>query len=189
MPGRVFTKQKDWVNIIWNNNDINDGPVFYKNYFESRVVFVHYLLLHLNKTDSFKMIKSKKNKTNFLIWTGLRHSVPKRLKQSNVQLISLCSFIIEDSVFEVTKKKSKHFYSLLLNKKVQLPNMATKLQNDFNFMSDQLQQMVNLPHQVALEPYVNGFQYKILNFILCTSSKLHKIGYSTDDKCTFCKLE
>ena len=70
----------------------------------------------------------------------------------------------------MTKKKSKHFYSLLLNKKAQLPNMARKLQNDFNFMSDQLQQMVNLPHQVALEPYVNGFQYKVLNFILCTTS-------------------
>ena len=67
--------------------------------------------------------------------------------------------------------------------------MARKLQNDFNFTSDQLQQMFNLPHQVALEPYVKGFQYKVLNFILYTNSKLHKIGYSTDDKCTFCKLE
>ena len=67
--------------------------------------------------------------------------------------------------------------------------MAKKLQNDFNFTSDQLQQMFNLPHQVALEPYVKGFQYKVLNIILYTNSKLHKIGYSTDDKCTFCKLE
>ena len=49
--------------------------------------------------------------------------------------------------------------------------------------------MFNLPHQVALELYVKGFQYKVLNFILYTNSKLHKIGYSTDDKCTFCKLE
>ena len=87
----------------------------------------------------------------------------------------------------MTKKKSKHFYSLLLNKKAQLPNMARKLENDFNFTSDQLQQMFNLPHQVALEPYVKGFQYKVLNFILYTNSKLYKIGYSTDDKCTFCK--
>ena len=114
--------------------------------------------------------------------TGLRHSVPKYLKESNVLFISLCSFIIEDRVFDVTKKKSKHFYSLLLNKKGQLPNMARKLQNDFNFTSEQLQQMCNLPHQVALEPYVKGFQYKVLNFILYTNSKLHKIGYSTDDK-------
>ena len=137
--------------------------------------------------DSFKIIESKIYKTNFLIWTGLRHSVPKHLKESNVQLTSLCSFIIED-VFDVTKKKSKHFYSLLQNKKAQLPNMARKLQNEFNFASAQRQQMFNLPHQVALEPYVKGFQYKVLNFILYTNTKLHKIGYSTDDHCTFCKL-
>lgn len=78
--------------------------MFYKNYFESGVVFVHDLLLHLNNTDSFKIIENKIYKTNFLIWTGLRHSVPKYLKESNVQLIPLCSFIIEDSVFDVTKK-------------------------------------------------------------------------------------
>ena len=159
-----------------------------KNYFESGVVFAHDLLLRLNNTDSFKITENKIYKTNFLIWTGLRHSVPKHLKESNVQLISLCSFITEDSVFGVTKKKSKHFYSLLLDKKKQLPNMARKLLNDFNFTSDQLHQMFNLPHQLALEPYVKGFQYKVLNFILHTNSKLHKIGYSTDDKCTFLQI-
>ena len=91
---------------------------------------------------SFKIVENKIYKTNLLIWTGLHHSVPKYLKESNVQFISLCSFIIEDSVFDVTKKKSKHFYSLLLNKKGQLPNMASKLQNDFNFTSEQLQKCV-----------------------------------------------
>ena len=66
-----FATTKDWVNIIWNNKDIriNDGPVFYKNYFESGVVFVHDLLLHLNNTDSFKIIENKIYITNFLIWT------------------------------------------------------------------------------------------------------------------------
>ena len=31
---------------------------------------MHDLLLHLNNTDSFKMIENKIYKTNFLIWTG-----------------------------------------------------------------------------------------------------------------------
>ena len=63
--------------------------------------------------------------------------------------------------------------------------MARKLQNEFNFTSAQRE----LPHQVALEPYVKGFQKKVLNFIPYTNTKLHKIGYSTYDKCTLCKLE
>ena len=56
-----FASTRDWVNIIWNNKDIrvNDGPVFYKNYFESGVVFVRDLLFHLNNTDSFKIIENK----------------------------------------------------------------------------------------------------------------------------------
>ena len=75
---------------------------------------MHDLLFHLNNTDSFKIIENKIYKTNFLIWTGLRHSVSKHLKESNVQSTSLCSFIIEDNVFDVTKKKkhniSTHYY-------------------------------------------------------------------------------
>ena len=55
-------------------------------------------------------------------------------------------------------------------------------------MSAQLQRMFNLAHQVAFEPYVKCFQYKVLIFIVYTNIKLHKIGYSTDDKCIFCKL-
>ena len=57
-----FASTKDWVNIIWNNKDIrvnDDGPVFYNNYFEGGVVFVHDLLFHLNNTDSFKIIENK----------------------------------------------------------------------------------------------------------------------------------
>ena len=46
-----------------------------------------------------------------------------------------------------------------------------------------------LPHMVCSEAYVRAFQYKVLNFILYTNTKLHKIGYITDDKCSFCKSE
>ena len=72
---------------------------------------MHDLLLHLNNTDSFKIIENKIYKTNFLIWTGLRHSVPKYLKESNVQLIPLCSFIIEDLMSQKRNQNiSTHYY-------------------------------------------------------------------------------
>ena len=62
-----------------------------------------------------------------------------------------------------SEKKSKHYYSLLIGKKVQLPSAATKLQKEFNFSIDQLKQILKLPHIVTLEPYVRAFQYKVLN--------------------------
>ena len=49
--------------------------------------------------------------------------------------------------------------------------------------------MFLLPHMVCSEASVKAFQYKILNSILYSNTKLHKIGYITDDKCTFCKSE
>ena len=94
---------------------------------------------------------------------------------------------IDNQVFDVMEKKSKQYYSLLIGKKAQLPSAAGKLQKDFNFSLDQLKQLFTLPHKVTLEPYVRAFQYKVLNSILYTNSKLYKIGYSQQDLCTFCK--
>ena len=94
---------------------------------------------------------------------------------------------IDNQVFDVMEKKSKQYYSLLIGKKAQLPSAASKVQKEFNFSLDQLKQLFILPHKVTLEPYVRAFQYKVLNSILYTNSKLYKIGYSQHDPCTFCK--
>ena len=94
---------------------------------------------------------------------------------------------IDNQVFDVMEKKSKQYYSLLKDKKAKLPSAAGKLQKDFNFSLDQLKQLFTFPHKVTPEPYVRAFQYKVLNSILYTNSKLYKIGYSQQDLCTFCK--
>ena len=47
----------------------------------------------------------------------------------------------------------------------------------------------HLPHDVAFEPYLKAFQYKVLNSILFTNKKLCKIGYTQDDKCSLCKTD
>ena len=47
-------------------------------------------------------------------------------------------FVIDDNIFDVTTKKSKEFYALLIKQKAQLPYIASKLQSDFNLTNDQL---------------------------------------------------
>ena len=103
--------------------------------------------------------------------------------------ISSPSCVINHNVFDVTKKKSKHYYSLFVNKKAQFPSAFNKLQGEFHFSIDSLQKVFMLPHKVALEPYVKAFQYKILNSILYTNTILHKIGFSICSKCTFCQSD
>ena len=186
-----FASTKDWRNIIWNNKEIriNNSPIFYKNFFDSGIVLTSDLMFNLNSTESFSFIKSRVDKTNFLTWAGLRQAVPREFKNNTMPPISSPSFVINNNVFDITKKKSKHYYSLLINKKAQFPSAFNKLQSEFHFSIDSLQKVFMLPDKVALEPYVKAFQYKILNSILYTNTKLYKIGFSTCNKCTFCQLD
>ena len=117
-------------------------------------------------------------------------SIPSHLKTNNVTVSTESpSFSIENNVFDVAGKRSKVYYYLLVSGKAKPPNIISKLQNDFNFTRDQIKQIFALPHLVALESYVKAFQYKVKNSILYTNTKLFKIGYKTDDLCTFCNAE
>ena len=48
---------------------------------------------------------------------------------------------------------------------------------DFNLNQDQLKKVFLLPHEVAFEPYLKAFQYKVLNSVLFTN------------KCSLCKTD
>ena len=164
-----FASPNDWHNMVWNNRDIRiDGsPVFYKNFFLSDVVYLKDLLLNCNNIDSFEIAVRNIEKSNFLIWTGLRDSIPSHLKDNTItrspsSTMPSFSFCIGDEDFCVNTKKSKD-YSLLISKKAKLPNAITFLHRDFNLSEKELQQVFLLPHKVALEPYVRAFQYKVLN--------------------------
>ena len=185
----VFSKY-GWI-APWNNKDvhINNAPVFYKTFFESGIICINDLLFDLNNIDSYNIISKKvTGKVNFLTWAGLRHAIPSHLKMSNYTFMtSQPSLVINDNAFNVLKKKSKDYYSLLLSKKAQLPNRGLTLKHEFDLTDDELQKAYILPHTVCCEPYIRAFQYKVLNSILYTNTKLHKIGFATDDNCSFCK--
>ena len=83
--------------------------------------------------------------------------------------------------------KGLPYYSLWLCKKAQFPNGSLTLKCEFDLTGDQLQKVDILPHTVCCEPYIKAFQYKVLNSILYTNTKLYKIGFATDDTCSFCK--
>ena len=187
-----FAAEKDWQNIIWNNKDIriNNKSVFYKNFFESGIIYVNDLLFELNNIDSYNVILNIINKTNFLVWAGLRHAIPSHLKTNTNPVLDISlSLMINNKVFDVLEKTSKHYYTLFISTKAKFPNNAQVLKRDFNLNEEQLKKVFILPHTVSSEPYVRAFQYKVLNSILFTNTKLFKIGFITDDKCSFCKSD
>ena len=106
----------------------------------------------------------------------------------------LCSEIsliltIDNKEFDILEKKTKDYYMLIKKIIAQCPKNSKHLCRDFNLTQDQLKKVFLLPHEVAFEPYLKAFQYKVLNSILFTNKKLCKIGYTQDDKCSLCKTD
>ena len=61
----TFASEKYWENIIWNNREIriDKKPVFYKNYFDCRIVYTHNLLLDLDNRQSYSIFSKTIKKT------------------------------------------------------------------------------------------------------------------------------
>jgi len=130
-----FDGEKKWQNVIWNNKDIpiNNKSIFYKNFFESGIIYLKDLLLKLNNIDSYNVILNIINKTNFLVWAGLRHAVPSHLKTNTNPVLEISqSLKINNKVFDVLEKTSKHYYTLIISTKAKFPNNAQVLKRDFN---------------------------------------------------------
>ena len=132
---------------------------FYRTYYNSEICTVNDLLLNLININSFELIKEKNKKANFLAWTGLRHSILSNLKTAEYNLDKrLPYFKCNNAIFDISKKKSKDFYSLIVSRKAQLPNNAKKLRQNFNLTEEELKLAFALPHKIAYEPYVKAFQ-------------------------------
>ena len=71
--------------------------------------------------------------------------------------------MIEGKDFDLLKKKSKDYYTLIKNSKVKLPNNSQNLRKTFNLSEDHLKKVFWLPNKVSFEPYIKPFQYKVLN--------------------------
>ena len=67
--------------ILWNKEiRINVKNVFYKHYLDKNIKYTSDLLHDRTNIESFNVVKyAGLARSNFLEWTGLRHSVPLEL--------------------------------------------------------------------------------------------------------------
>ena len=106
----TFAEEKDYKNIIWNNKEIkiDNKPVYFKNYREAGITYTHDLLFDRDINVAFTHLSNNINKTNFLQWAGLRHSIPSQLRYAIKRITIL-------------------YYSLLVSRKAQHPNITVKV--------------------------------------------------------------
>ena len=114
-----YDTKKEWRHIVWNNKEmrINNKPIFYGTVFENGIIYVNDLLVDTHT------ISRKIGKTNFLTWAGFCHSVPLYLKTKESMPCKMLLLVMTDNKdFEVLKKKSKDYYTLIRSSKAKLPN-------------------------------------------------------------------
>ena len=181
--------------IIWNNHNIrvNGKPIFYNNYNSANIVLLSDLKFDLSNTESFNLAKQNGLKdSNFLTWTGVRCAVPSHLKirsrEVNKDHVRSLQFKIGDKTFDPALSKSRDFYGLLISCKATESRGFTKLKSKFSIDDVETKKAFSLIRTCICETYVQCFQFKILNDILFTNSRLAKIGLIQSDLCTFCNI-
>ena len=127
-----FAEEKDWQFIIWNNKEvlIDNKPVYSRQYFRAGIICANDLHFDVGNLTSFNRITSLIDKSNFLTWTGLRNSVPPKLRNFDSSVtfyLSKPSFKHSECIFDVSKAKSKHYHTLLVGAKARLPNNGINL--------------------------------------------------------------
>ena len=168
---KFATETTSFDSIIWNNCNIRiDGkPIYYQNYVNASVILVSDLMFALNNIDSFNSAKGKGLKdTNYLTWTAIRCSVPKYLKNLNVDrnVLRTLEFKCGDKSFDPTSSKSRNFYALFSQDKAKHSRGFCKLMSNFSLSEEETCKAFILTKSVVVETFAQCFQFKILNDIL-----------------------
>ena len=114
-------------------------------------------------------------RSNFLIWIGLRQSVPLKLR-------------VNIPNFNFASLKCHDYYYFLIKQKLEKPSKWVKLKKEFSLDDKQVAEAFLLPVRVANEPYQCSFRHKVLNSVLFTNDHLCRIGYVSNPNC-FCNQQ
>ena len=87
---------------------------------------------------------------------------------------------------DLLEVNTKKVYAELVSKLKERPTAQIRFEEMFPEHNFDWKKIVKLPFQVALDQQTREFQYKLLNRILFTNSKLFKIGLADSPRCTFC---
>ena len=187
---KFSTDSKAYDSIIWNNCNIKiDGkPICYHNYMNAGVIFINDLMYSRNNVESFNIAKDKGLiGSNYLTWSAVCCAVPKYLRNLTVErnVLNTLELKCGNKDFDPLTSKSKNFYASFILEKAKHSRGFVKLMSDFNLSQEVTRKAFVLAKSVALETFVQCFQFKILNDILFLNTRLAKIGRIQSDLCSF----
>ena len=110
--------------VLWNNKEIKiDGKsVFYRHFFENNIKCTTDLLYEMSNIASFNVVRGAGLKSsNFLVSTGLRQSVPLKLR---------CNVPNLKATFDLENFKCRDYYIYLVSQKYERPSKWRKLKKN-----------------------------------------------------------
>ena len=98
----------------------------------------------------------------------------------------LTMITINNITKDITIVNSKELYTHLILQKSKPPSAIETWVNIFPFLEQyNWKDIFNIPFKYVREPYLQSFQYKIINQILNTNKKLHTWKIEQSNKCDY----
>ena len=205
---KVFCKEPTTFNDIINQYLVYNKAIKINNkyltqyFFKSKNkdnIYKMKVLDMLDPLNNFFCIKdfNLKNETALTIldYNALKSSIPstwKNIMLRNTNQIKKEShepkLLINNIRKPITLIKSKELYNNLVIEKIKTPTAIETWINMYPFLEKyDWKAIYSIPFNYTREPYLQSFQYKIINRILNTNEKLEKWSIKDTNKCNFCK--
>ena len=152
-------------------------------------------------TDDGKFITKDDFKENLYIYVDdlnyckLISAIPnqwkryiKNLRNSRIEIIKESKIRVAKKIMPLTKVNNTMLYWAILNKKTQEPTAVEKWVEQFPFLElAPWNKLFNLIHYSAKEPYLQSFQYKIINRILNCNYNLYMWKIKNNPQGIYCR--
>ena len=135
---------------------------------------------------------------NFLLWYGLINALAikwKQLSQTNSTLPfttfdnTSYTLLLNSKKLSLSDITTKKLYNELISNIQETPTAQTRFNELYPELELEWNKIYSLPFQVAIDTRTGEFQYKLLNRIVFTNTKLSKFGKVESPSCTFCGIE
>ena len=117
---------------------------------------------------------------------GVKLKYANKISQDQIKNINPNLFK-EKRMKQITKATSKEFYQTLVQQKQERPTAEETWISEFPFLeAADWKNIYKTPFNITSEPYLQSFQYKVLNRILNCNENLHKWKIKPDNICIYC---
>ena len=172
--------------VIWNNKNIlSQGKSIYQHLFRNCGIVKVGDLVSNDRSflKSEKVIRARLSPSQLFSLMGIVNADPHPFNENTFLLP------VKGEIIDLLSTSSKTLYKEFCSHKATTPTAQARLNTEYPNLSVEWNKIYSLSFNATLDTKLRVFQYKILNRILYTNSKLFAFKIVDSPLCTFCKKE